>query len=397
MTDSLMGCVANSNNTSSASSGTYACGMRQTQMKLRQPTRPGGGSFSNTDFGSFSNTDVLDHFRTQSGPFSNTWGGYPAAPVGWGGGGGWGGAVAFASYCVPVQLRPGGGNQEAPSPKLSWLFEQRCPRRLALVGPRKAVKARPNGRNNSREGRYYSVKKPRKLVKCQCSELSCPRDTKNLLNSYGLSNLRIGASWNCDRRLLRGGATAYWGWGGGVGWGSCVRFLLRDRATASWGGGGWGGAVTFASYCVTVRLRAGGDGGVVGSDDDDVDDDGHNDDDDDYVMLTMLLMMMMMMTVMMLIMMVMMMMILMLPMRMSMAMTLMMSMMMVMSTLMLIMVMMLLIMMMMVMMFMLTMLMIILTMVMLMMIMMMMVMMMVMMMTMVMTVMLTVLLMMMMM
>ena len=34
----------------------------------------GGGSFSNTEFGSFSNTDVLDHFRTQSGSFSNTWG-----------------------------------------------------------------------------------------------------------------------------------------------------------------------------------------------------------------------------------------------------------------------------------------------------------------------------------
>ena len=109
---------------------------------------------------------------------------------------------------------------------------------------------------------------------------------KNILSSYGQSNLRIGASWNCDRRLLRGDATAYWGWaggGGGLGWGSCVRVLLRDRATASWGwggggGAGWGGAVTFASYCVTVRLRAGGDGGVVGSDDDDVDDD----DDDDH-------------------------------------------------------------------------------------------------------------------
>ena len=118
----------------------------------------GGGSFSNTDFGSFSNTDVLDHFRTQSGSFSNTWGGYPAAHVG--GGGGWGGAVAFASYCVPVQLRPGAGGLGA---KLPWLFELRCPRQLALVGPRKAVKARSNGRNNSREklkGRYYSVKKP---------------------------------------------------------------------------------------------------------------------------------------------------------------------------------------------------------------------------------------------
>ena len=91
----------------------------------------GGGSFSNTDFGSFSNTDVLDHFRTQSGSFSNTWGGYPAAPVGlrvgvgwgsyvrlllrdratapWGWGWGWGGAVAFASYCVTMRLHPGTG------------------------------------------------------------------------------------------------------------------------------------------------------------------------------------------------------------------------------------------------------------------------------------------------
>ena len=34
-------------------------------------------------------------------------GGYPAAPVGWGGG--WGGAVTFASYCVTMPLRPGGG------------------------------------------------------------------------------------------------------------------------------------------------------------------------------------------------------------------------------------------------------------------------------------------------
>ena len=68
----------------------------------------GGGSFSNTDFGSFSNTDVLDHFRTQSGSFSNTWGGYPAAR------GGWGGAVAFASYCVPIQLRPGAGGRGQP-------------------------------------------------------------------------------------------------------------------------------------------------------------------------------------------------------------------------------------------------------------------------------------------
>ena len=50
---------------------------------------------------------------------------------------------------------------------------------------------------------------------------------------------------------------------GGVGWGSYVRLLLRDRATASWGWGWrWGGAVTFASYCVTMRLHPGaGEGG----------------------------------------------------------------------------------------------------------------------------------------
>ena len=29
-------------------------------------------------------------------------------------GGGWGGAVAFASYCVPVQLRPGAGGRGQP-------------------------------------------------------------------------------------------------------------------------------------------------------------------------------------------------------------------------------------------------------------------------------------------
>ena len=44
--------------------------------------------------------DRVGHFRTHGG-------GYPAAPVGWGGG--WGGAVTFASYCVTVPLRPGVG------------------------------------------------------------------------------------------------------------------------------------------------------------------------------------------------------------------------------------------------------------------------------------------------
>ena len=42
-------------------------------------------------------------------------------------------------------------------------FEPRCLRPLALLGPRKAVKTRPNGCDNSRgklKGRYYSVKKP---------------------------------------------------------------------------------------------------------------------------------------------------------------------------------------------------------------------------------------------
>ena len=125
----------------------------------------GGGSFSNTDFGSFSNTDVLDHFRTQSGSFSNTWGGLSCGTRGVGGGGGVGQLLSPRTAC-PSNCALGlgeGGNQEAPSPKLPWLFELRCPRRLAPVGPRKAVKARSNGRNNSRgklKGRYYSVKKP---------------------------------------------------------------------------------------------------------------------------------------------------------------------------------------------------------------------------------------------
>ena len=56
----------------------------------------GGGSFSNTDFGSFSNTDVLDHFRTQSGSFSNAILRHP-----WGGGGG---GVGWGS-CVRLLLR----------------------------------------------------------------------------------------------------------------------------------------------------------------------------------------------------------------------------------------------------------------------------------------------------
>ena len=81
-------------------------------MSQARRLKIGGGSFSNTDFGSFSNTDVLDHFRTQNGSFSNTWGGYPAAPVGWGGG--WGGAVTFASYCVTMPLRPGDGGRGQP-------------------------------------------------------------------------------------------------------------------------------------------------------------------------------------------------------------------------------------------------------------------------------------------
>ena len=101
---------------------------------------------------------------------------------------GWGkGVIAIAADCVTVELRivAGGGGvgrssyvrlllraratapwdweKGAPSPKLPWLFQLRCPRRFALVGPRKAVKTRPNGRNNLRgklKGRYYSVKKP---------------------------------------------------------------------------------------------------------------------------------------------------------------------------------------------------------------------------------------------
>ena len=98
---------------------------------------------------------------------------------------GWGKRViAIAADCVTVELRIGAGEgvgrgsfvrlllraratapwgweKGAPSPKLPWLFELRCPRRFAR--PRKAVKTRPNGRNNSRgklKGRYYSVKRP---------------------------------------------------------------------------------------------------------------------------------------------------------------------------------------------------------------------------------------------
>ena len=128
--------------------------------------------------GSFSNTEwvIFEHM------------GYPAAPVGWGGvgwgscvrlllrdrataswGWGWGrgGAVTFASYCVTVRLRPRAGGRGQPGGSESQVtldfLKLRCPRRLALVGPRKVVKTRPNGRNTSRgklKGRYYSVKKP---------------------------------------------------------------------------------------------------------------------------------------------------------------------------------------------------------------------------------------------
>ena len=60
-----------------------------------------------------------------------------------GAGRGWGGAVTFASYCVPVQLRPGAGGRGQPGgseSQVTLAFELRCPRQLALVGPRKAVK-----------------------------------------------------------------------------------------------------------------------------------------------------------------------------------------------------------------------------------------------------------------
>ena len=105
-------------------------------------------------------------------------------------------------------MRPGAGgrgNQEAPSPKLPSLFELRCPRQLALVGSRKAVKTRPDGRNNSR------------------------RKLKDLLSSYGLSNLGIAIAAYCVAAQLCIGAR-----GGGMGWGSYVRLLLRDRVTARW-------------------------------------------------------------------------------------------------------------------------------------------------------------------
>ena len=157
--------------------------------------------------GSFSNTEwvIFEHM------------GYPAAPVGWGGvgwgscvrlllrdrataswGWGWGrgGAVTFASYCVTVRLRPRAGGRGQPGGSESQVtldfLKLRCPRRLALVGPRKVVKTRPNGRNTScgkLKGPYYSVKKPCKLVKFQALSYLVLATQKNILSSYGQSNL----------------------------------------------------------------------------------------------------------------------------------------------------------------------------------------------------------------
>ena len=77
--------------------------------------------------------------------------------------GGWGGAVTSASYCVPVQLRPGTGKRGPRVPSYLGFFSSDVLGELRSLAPRKAVKTRPNGRNNSRgklKGRYYSVKKP---------------------------------------------------------------------------------------------------------------------------------------------------------------------------------------------------------------------------------------------
>ena len=61
-------------------------------------------------------TPILDHFRTpmswiifehRVGQFRTHGGAILRHPWGWGGG--WGGAVTFASYCVTVPLRPGAG------------------------------------------------------------------------------------------------------------------------------------------------------------------------------------------------------------------------------------------------------------------------------------------------
>ena len=152
-------------------------------------------------------TPILDHFRTpmswiifehRLGHFRTHGGAILRHP--WGGGGGGVGQLRSPLTACPrnCALGLGEGNQEAPSPKIPWLFELRCPRRLALA-----------------ERPLLLREKAVQTREISSSELSCPRDTKNLLSSYGLSNLQIGASWNCDRRLLRGGATAYWGWGGG--------------------------------------------------------------------------------------------------------------------------------------------------------------------------------------
>ena len=66
---------------------------------------------------------------------------------------------AGSGACLPVSQ----SLRCCDAPKLPCLVELRCPRSLAPVGPRKAVKTRPNGRDNLRgklKGRDYSVKKP---------------------------------------------------------------------------------------------------------------------------------------------------------------------------------------------------------------------------------------------
>ena len=80
--------------------------------------------------GSFSNTEwvIFEHM-----------GGLSCGTRGVGGGGGVGQLRSPLTACPCNCALEEGGNQEAPSPKLPWLFELRCPRRLAPVGPRKAV------------------------------------------------------------------------------------------------------------------------------------------------------------------------------------------------------------------------------------------------------------------